>query len=96
MSNFNFSVLEGNLLRDPEYSKSSDGSVCKFIISSIRKIKGQEQKTSFFDITTYGKLAESCNKLRKGARVLVSGILCNDKNKLNIESREVNILSGKL
>ena len=108
MNNFNFSVLEGNLVRDPQLSYVGGGrALCTFTIGSNRSYtKKNGEKVSeahFFDITTWSKLGELCNTyLKKGSRVLVSGVLKksswkNDqgqsRSKIYLEGRDVNFLS---
>jgi len=110
MNNFNFSILEGNLVKDPEYREVGDGvSLCKFSIGSNRAFKKKngevEEQSNFFEITTWAKLAEVCHRyLKKGSRVLVSGLLKQDRwqsdegenrTKVYLEGREVNFLSPK-
>jgi len=108
MNNFNFTAVEGNLTRDPELKTiAGDFALCKFTIGSNRsytKKNGEVVKeSSFFDITTWAKLAETCAKyLKKGSRVLVSGNLRKDtwkdkdgtmKNNVYVEGKSVNFLS---
>jgi len=110
MNNFNFTALEGNLVKDPEVSTSKNGSAyCNFTIGSNRSYKNKEgeqvDEASFFDVTTWTKLAEICGKyLKKGSRVLVAGTLqkntwrdANDKyqSRVYLKGREVNFLSPK-
>lgn len=109
MNNFNFSVLEGNLVKDPEFSYVSGGTaLCTFTIGSNRSYtkKGGEkvEEAYFFDITAWSKLGELCHKyLKKGSRVLVSGMLKksswkNDKgqtlSRVYLEGKDVNFLSS--
>ena len=57
-------LIEGNVVKQAEMTKAADGSVkTTFQISSTRLNKvGEEifRETSFIDIETTGKLAESC------------------------------------
>ena len=109
MNNFNFTAIEGNLVRDPEVLETKAGSTfCKFTIGSNRSYKNKEGEVindaSFFDVTIWSKLAKSCGEyLKKGSRVLVSGFLqrstWEDKEgkknyKISITGREVNFLSS--
>jgi single-strand DNA-binding protein len=84
MNNLNSLLIEGNLVRDPEYRTTPKGTaVCKFSIATNRFFKQDnsiEKEVSFFDVETWGKLAESChNKGHKGSGVRVVGRLKQDR-----------------
>lgn len=67
--------LVGNMTRDPELRFTGPGlAVCGFGVAVNRK-KGEEEVTSFFDVTAFGSLAENVAGLVKGARVIVTGRL---------------------
>ena len=84
MNNLNSLLIEGNLVRDPELSYTPKGTaVCKFTVASNRFFK-QEQETqkevSFFEVTTWARLAEVCGEyLKKGRGVRVVGRLKQDR-----------------
>jgi len=84
MNSLNSILLEGNLTADPilEHVKNNK-SVCNFSIACNRFFKqdGEYQKeVSFFNITTWGRLAETCNTyLKKGRGVRVVGRLKQDR-----------------
>lgn len=67
-------VLIGHLGKDPETRFSKDGlAITNFSLAATEKVKG-EDKTQWFRITTFGKLAEICEKyLSKGRQVYVEG-----------------------
>lgn len=94
MNNFNFSILEGNLVNDPMV-ESNDPIVVKFEIVNLRQtmVNGEMvEKTLVREIRVEGKLAEVCSKyLKKGSKVLVSG--CHDD--AYILGKEVNFLSPR-
>lgn len=78
MRNFNLAVLEGRLVSDPEIRYTQDGmALCVFAIAnnhSYYKENELQKEVSFFEVTTWGKLAELCNEyLKKGRRVIVNG-----------------------
>jgi single-strand DNA-binding protein len=78
MNNLNSILIEGNLVKDPEYRTTPKGTpVCKFTIASNRFYKQEnvmEKEVSFVDIESWGKLAEIVNtKGRKGRGVRVVG-----------------------
>jgi single-strand DNA-binding protein len=84
MRNFNLAVLEGRLVSDPEIRYTQDGSaVCVFAIAnnySFYKENELQKEVSFFEVTTWGKLAELCNEyLKKGRRVIVNGRIKQSK-----------------
>lgn len=67
-------TILGNLGKDPvvTYSKA-DKAICKFSIATSKK-RGGEEKTTWFDIVVFDKLAELCGQhLAKGRTVLVQG-----------------------
>jgi single-strand DNA-binding protein len=84
MNNLNSVLVEGNLVRDPNYRETSKGTpLCTFSIASNRYFKQNdemEKEVSFFDVETWAKLAESCEKLgHKGRGVRVVGRLKQDR-----------------
>ncbi len=72
-------VVVGHLGRDPEMRYTPSGqAVTNFSVASSRKWTGTDgqpqEKTTWFKVTTWGKLAELCNQyLTKGRLVLVEG-----------------------
>lgn len=84
MNNLNSVLLEGNLTRDPELRYTPKGTaVCNFSIACNRSYKQDEQRqqeVSFFDVTTWSRLAEICAEyLVKGRGVRVVGRLKQDR-----------------
>jgi single-strand DNA-binding protein len=84
MNNLNSILIEGNLVRDPNLSKTPRGTqVCTFSLASNRqyRLDNQAQKeVSFFDIEVWSKLADTCaENLRKGRGVRVVGRLKQDR-----------------
>lgn len=84
MNNLNSVLLEGNLTRDPELRYTAKGTaVCRFSIACNRSYKQEEQRqeeVSFFDVTTWARLAEICAEyLVKGRGVRVVGRLKQDR-----------------
>ncbi|MGA2613569.1 MAG: single-stranded DNA-binding protein [Spirochaetia bacterium] len=84
MNNLNSLLIEGNLVKDPELSYTPKGTaMCKFSVACNRFFK-QDQETqkevSFFDVTTWARLAEVCGEyLKKGRGVRVVGRLKQDR-----------------
>jgi len=84
MNDLNSILIEGNLVRDPEFKKSPTGTaICKFSIATSRWYKGSqgaEKEVGFFDIETWAKLAEACQeKGKKGRGCRVVGRLKQDR-----------------
>ncbi|HKL87232.1 MAG TPA: single-stranded DNA-binding protein [Treponemataceae bacterium] len=84
MNSLNSILIEGNVVRDPILKETPRGStVCSFSIASNRFYKqddGFEQETSFFEVESWSKLAESCSKnCGKGRGVRVVGRLKQDR-----------------
>ena len=88
MNNLNSILVEGNLVRDPEFGHTSKGTpFCNFSIATNRYYKIEDRyldEVSFFDVKTWSKLAELCEKhLKKGKGVRVIGRLKQDRWKDN-------------
>src|SRR4030042_1979409 len=71
LNNLNSVLIEGNLVRDPELKYTPKGAaVCTFALASNRYFKQDEEtqkEVSFFDVTTWSRLAEGCGEyLKKG------------------------------
>jgi single-strand DNA-binding protein len=84
MNNLNSILIEGNLVRDPELSYTSKGTaVCKFSVACNRQWKqddGVQKEVSYFDVSTWTRLAEVCGEyLKKGRGVRVVGRLKQDR-----------------
>lgn len=84
MNNINSIVIEGNLVRDPETKTTPKGTaLCTFSIATNRYFKqdsGLEKEVSYFNVESWGKLAESVsNHGRKGRGVRVVGRLKQER-----------------
>ena len=84
MNNLNAVLLEGNLCRDPELRYTTKGTaVCTLVVASNRSYKVEDERqeeVSFFETTTWGKLATTCAEyLVKGRGVRVVGRLKQDR-----------------
>ena len=84
MNNLNSVLIEGNLVRDPELKYTPKGAaVCSFSLASNRYFKQDEEtqkEVSYFDVTTWSRLAEVCGEyLKKGRGVRVVGRLKQDR-----------------
>jgi len=72
-------IIVGNLGRDPEMRYTPSGvPVTTFSVAVSKRWKGQDgeqhEKTTWFRVTAWRKLAELCNQyLSKGRQVLVEG-----------------------
>ena len=81
MASYNRVILMGNLTRDPEVRQSQSGTyVAKSAVAVNERVPdgqgGWKEEPSFFDITLFGKQAESFGRwFRKGRPVLVEGKL---------------------
>ncbi len=79
-------IIAGNLGNDPEMRYTPDGTaVCDFSVAvndSFTNREGERvDRTIWFRVTTWRKLAETCNAyLKKGRKVLVEGRLVADPN----------------
>lgn len=81
MDDFNSIVLEGHIVRDPETRETPKGTgICFFPIAVNRAYRAntgeRKQEVSFFDIETWGNLADACAKYcNKGRGVRIVGRL---------------------
>lgn len=84
MNNLNSIILEGNLVRDATLAEPVPGfKKCIFSMGVNRFYKNRKNEAvdevSFFDVETYGRMAEYCSeKAKKGRGVRVVGRLKQD------------------
>jgi single-strand DNA-binding protein len=84
MNNLNSILIEGNLVRDPNYRTTAKGtSMCTFSLASNRFFKrddGMEKEVSYFDAESWGKLADRIYELgHKGRGLRVVGRLKQER-----------------
>lgn len=84
MNALNSMLLEGNVVRDAVLKKTPKGTpVCTFSVASNRyyiQDNARTKETSYFDVETWGKLAESCGKnCTKGRGVRIVGRMKQDR-----------------
>jgi len=78
-------TIVGNLGSDPDMRYTPSGqAVCNFNVATNRRWTSgdgqQQEETVWFRISTWGRLAETCNQyLSKGRQVLCEGRLTVDK-----------------
>jgi len=69
-------TLLGNLGKDIELQYTQKGTARASFSLAVNRFGGAEKKTDWFDITIYGKSAETAQKfLKKGSRIIVEGRL---------------------
>ena len=75
-------TIVGNITRDPELKFLNSGQASVKIGVAVsrrwqnRQTQEWEERTSYFDVVSYGPMAENvANSLAKGSRVLVTGRL---------------------
>ena len=81
--NINRVVLTGNLTKDPDMrsTPTSGTSICKLRLAVNARRKNNstgewEDKANYFDVTVFGRQAESCGQyLKKGRPVAIDGRL---------------------
>lgn len=90
MNSLNSVLLEGNLTQEPEIQYTPQcTAVCHFTVASDRYYN-KTKETSFFEIETWGKLAEKASaELKKGEGVRVVGRL-KQKRWKNAEGRDIS------
>lgn len=107
---FSKTIVVGHLGRDPELRFTPSGQqVCSFSIATTRTWTDQngqpQEKTTWFRVTTWGKLAELCHQyLTKGRLVLVEGEVDasawtgqtgEPRASLELNARNVRFLGGR-
>ena len=100
MNQLNSIILEGNVARKAEFSEPKTGfQVCKFPLAVNRKSKTPEGETkeevSYFDVETYGQMAESCFKwCDRGQGVRVVGRLKQSRwEENNVKKSKVYVIA---
>jgi len=99
-------VIIGNLGDDPKVKYTPDGrNLAEFDVAVSRKTKDGEEHTTWYAVTAWAKLGESCAKyLAKGRLVLAEGEVSASawvgqdgkaKAKLQLTARDVRFLGGK-
>ena len=82
---FHTIIVAGNVGKDPEMRYTPSGqAVTSFSVATSRQYTGnngeQVKETIWFRVSTWGKLAETCNQyVKKGSKVLIEGRLTPDK-----------------
>ena len=84
MNNLNSILIEGNLVRDPEYRTTPKGTgVSKISIACnryFRQDNNLEKEVGFFDVESWGKLADRViDQGQKGRGVRVTGRLKQER-----------------
>jgi len=84
VNSLNSVLIEGNLVRDPEFKELATGSkICVFSVATNRYFRQENEKkseVSYFDVEVWNRTAELCQKsLSKGRGVRVVGRLKQDR-----------------
>lgn len=101
MNNLNSIILEGNLVREGTLTEPSQGfKVYKMSVAVNRFYKNKNdqgvEEVSFFDVESYGKLADYCSKQStKGRGIRIVGRLKQDtwKNSEGKNSSRVYVVA---
>lgn len=109
MNQLNSVLIEGHLTQDPQEGHSNgENPLCKMSIASNRSYKkgdSLEEEVSYFDIESWGRIAQNCMKyLEKGRPVRVVGRLKQHRwssnegtprNKIVIIAEQVEFLNKR-
>lgn len=109
MANLARIIMVGNLTRDPELRYTAGGTAVASLSVAVnrRTKKGEEwtEEVSFFDVTTFGRRAETCAEyLAKGRPVLVEGDLVQrrwetqdgqKRSKIEVQAFSVQFLGSR-
>lgn len=76
-------IIVGNLGKDAEMRYTPSGqAVTSFSVAASRQYTNNNgervKETTWFRVSAWGKLADACSQLKKGAKVLVEGRLTGD------------------
>lgn len=78
--NFNEVIVAGNLTRSPELEETPSGTKVTNVGIAVNRKYKDEQETSFFDVTLFGKSAKTlCEYAEKGSNILFQGRLKQDR-----------------
>ena len=96
MKNLNFILVEGNLVRDPEYRTTESGlPMCRFTVANNYSFKRNDEwvnDVNFINIVTWSKTAENCGQyLKKGHPVRIKGRIDQSYVKRE-DGRSVNMI----
>lgn len=99
MTDLNNIVIGGNLVKDVVIKEIGNNKLSNFTIAvnkSIKKGDNWETETSFFDVAAWNKDHVS-NYLVKGAKVIVSGELKQDRwEKDGVKNSRVSIVANNI
>jgi single-strand DNA-binding protein len=74
MSAFQQLIILGNLGSDPEMRYTQDGKPVTTFSVAVNEKRGEKESTTWFRVTAWQKLAETCHEyLKKGRQVMVIG-----------------------
>jgi len=80
MAGYQYTIIIGNVGRDPEMRYTQSGvAVCDFSVAVSRQwtdrtTNEQREKTTWFRVSAWRGLAETCNQyVRKGMQIMVAG-----------------------
>ncbi len=80
MANFNDLTIIGHVGRDAEMKHTPTGKLVTNFSVAVNDRRGGELVTQWFEVTTWEKLAETCNEhVTKGMQVLVQGRVSIEK-----------------
>ena len=84
MNNLNSILIEGNLVKEPQLRSTAKGTqICILRLASNRFYKqesGFEKEVSYFNVETWGRLAEACSaKGKRGRGIRVVGRIKQDR-----------------
>lgn len=97
----NFCGIDGNVTRDIEVSTTPNGNTCAKCCVAHNYYYSDEQKTDYYNIVAWGKLAEKLAKqAKKGTKLVVVGKMRNvsyeakdgsKKQYLEITAQEIDV-----
>lgn len=101
MNQLNSLIIEGNVVRNPDYREPSKGfKVCTVPLAVNRFYKNKNgegiNEVSYFNVETFGKMAEICaNECEKGRGMRIVGRLKQDrwKNADGKTSSKISIIA---
>jgi single-strand DNA-binding protein len=74
MTGYSKSTIIGNVGRDAEMRFTPSGAAVTEFSVAVGSKRGDEETTTWFNVTAWNKLAETCNQyVHKGMKVFVEG-----------------------
>lgn len=99
MPNLNKQMIMGNCTKDPEIRHTASGNIVAQLSIAVNEKYNDKERTEFFDVVFFGKLAEIVEKyVKKGMPIYVEGKQEKEKytDKNGIERMSVKCIANSM